>query len=190
LSIDGVEAVRRWLDMRAPGPQTARLLSYWLSLWKGERLPMRADFRPREIVDLLPSVCIFDVVPEKSVRCRLVGSRMVEGAGGFDITGCDWLELTAPADRPARLKRFSDVARGAIGFGLREARRASGDVQQADEIVLPFGDVGPGGVRQVLTHIAWAQSLYDPTLTGIRNNAGLLNAFELAPLGRSVRAAV
>ncbi|HWA90666.1 MAG TPA: PAS domain-containing protein [Rhizomicrobium sp.] len=180
-------AVRRWLNERKPGPETARLVHYWLSAWKGDRLPLRADFHPREIVDLLPSICIFDVVPEESVRARLVGSRLVEGAGGVDITGCDWLEMTAPADRPVRLQRFGDVARGAIGLGVREARRASGEAQYAEEIMLPFGDFGPGGARQVLTHVAWTPSLYDPVLTGIARNNSLLILFELTPLGGEMR---
>jgi hypothetical protein len=165
--------------------ETARLVRYWLSLWRGDRLPMRADFHPRAVSDLLPLICIFDVVPDKSVRCRLVGSRLVEAANGYDITGQDWLALSKPEDRHVRLQRFSDVARGAVGRGTRLARRTSGDAQHAEEILLPFGDVGADGARQVLTHIGWVTSLYDPTLTGLARNNGVLLEFELLPLQAS-----
>jgi hypothetical protein len=110
-----------------------------------------------------------------------MGSFVVEGAGR-DITGCDWLALTRPEERPERLKRFSDVARGAIGRGVRTASRASGETQFCEEILLPFRDVGAHGSRQVLTYIGWRPSLYDPTITGIANTGGLLREFRLTPL--------
>lgn len=172
-------AQRCFVDDR-PSAQGERLARYWLSLWRGDVLPLRADFRPREVVDLLPNISIFDVVPDKSVHCRLVGSFIVEGAGR-DITGCDWLALTKPEERPQRLKRFSDVARGAIGRGLRCATRASGEPQNCEEIMLPFRDVGADGSLQVLTYIGWRPSLYDPTITGIVNTGGLLREFRLTP---------
>lgn len=175
-------AAKRCFEERRAGEESDRLARYWLSLWHGDTPPMRADFKPREIVELLPAISIFDVVPGESVRCRLVGSRLVEGAGGFDATGQDWLAMTAPADRPERLRRFSEVARGAIGRGLRAGRRLSGDPQFAEELMLPFGDIAADGARQVLTHLAWAPSLYDPTLTGLDRNNGLLLQFTLTSL--------
>jgi hypothetical protein len=160
-----------------------RLARYWLSLWRGDSLPMRADFRPKDITELLPAISIFDVVPGVSVRCRLVGSLIVQGAGR-DIMGLDWLALTPPEDRDVRLSRFSQVSRGAIGRGVRSAKRASGEDQLVEEIMLPFGDVGESGVRQVLTFIGWQPSLYDPTITGVANTGGLLLEFQLTPLHR------
>jgi hypothetical protein len=175
-------AAKRCFDEHRAGEETDRLARYWLSLWRGDKLPVRADFKPREVAELLPSISIFDVVPGESVRCRLVGSRMVEGAGGVDVTGRNWLAMTAPSNRPERLRRFSEVARGAIGRGLRVGRRLSGDPQFAEEVMLPFGDVAADGARQVLTHLAWVPSLYDPTLTGLDRNNGLLLQFALTPL--------
>src|ERR1700743_3532576 len=34
LSAHGTQAAQSWLAARAPGPETARLMRYWLSLWK------------------------------------------------------------------------------------------------------------------------------------------------------------
>lgn len=180
-----IAAARNCLDRCSAGA-TRRLVEYWLSLWRGAEIPMRADFHPKAVSDLLPSIGIFDVVPDKSVRCRLVGSRLVEGAGGVDITGQDWLAMTAPDDRAVRLRRFSNVAQGAIGLGQRAAERASGEHLRAEEVMLPFGDVGPDGARQVLTHIAWTPTLYDPIQTGIAKNSGLLLEFQLIPLRNEV----
>lgn len=174
-------AARRCFDENPASKDGERCARYWLSLWRDDRLPTRNDFKPKAIASLLPSVCIFEVTPGASVHCRLAGSHIVEGAGR-DITGMDWLALTPEENRNERLSRFSEVARGAIGRGVRSARRISGDMQLAEEIMLPFGDVGAAGVRQALTYIGWRPTVYDPAITGVSNTGGLLQEFRLTAL--------
>jgi hypothetical protein len=145
---------------------------------------LRADFKPRDIADQLPSICIFDVIPGKSVRCRLFGSILAQGIGR-DITGEDWLALTPEPMRATRLERYSAVARGSIGRGVRSGLRESGEQLLAEEIMLPFGDVAEDGARQVLIHVAWRQTAYDPTVTTLQHAGGLSVEFRLTPLLRS-----
>lgn len=165
-----------------PPSDLGRLVAgYWLSLWKGDALPMRADFKPKNIVKELPAVALFDVLPDESVRCRLLGSNLVQGLGK-DITGQDWLALTKPEDRPLRLLRWSVVARGAIGRGLRAGMRESGALQYSEELMLPFGDVGADGSRQVLFHLSWRQTTYDPTRGGVAAVNSLSQDFRLTEL--------
>ena len=154
---------------------------YWLSLWRDGELPRRAHFQPKNIAPHLRAIAIFDVVPDVSVHCRLMGSGLAEGLGR-DITGQDWLALTKPEDRPTRLQRWSGVARGAIGRGLRAGRRESGDPQYSEELMLPFGDVNGAGAHQVLFHVAWRQSTFDPTRVGITEGGALSVEFRLTPL--------
>jgi hypothetical protein len=154
---------------------------YWLSLWRDDQLPRRADFEPKKITPHLRALGIYDVVPDASVRCRLMGSGLAEGLGQ-DITGQDWLAFTKPEDRPLRLERWSTVARGAIGRGLRPAHRQSGEYQICEEILLPFDDVAQDGSRQVLYHLSWRQSSYDPTRTGVAHVNGLSVEFHLTDL--------
>lgn len=181
-------AAQRCFDESRAGRDGDRLARYWLSLWRGDRLPLRADFKPKEVADLLPFISIFDVAPDVSVRCRLVGSLIVQGAGK-DITGMDWIALTSPENRTERLSRFSHVARGGIGRGIRSAKRVSGDDLRVEEIMLPFGDLGSGGMRQVLTYIDWRPSLYDPAITGVASTGGLLLEFRLTQLRLSAASA-
>jgi hypothetical protein len=180
-------AAQRCFDDSRLNSDTGRIARYWLSLWRGDQLPLRADFRPKDIADLLRGVALFDVVPDMSVHCRLAGSFIVEGAGQ-DITGSDWLVLTPPEKRPVRLSRFSEVARGAIGRGLRAAPRSSGELQYSEEIMLPFGDIAGNGARQVLIYVSWRPTLYDPTRTGVSNTGGLSLEFRLTPLCDETRA--
>jgi hypothetical protein len=167
------------------GKEAESVVRHWLSLWRGDALPSRADFSPRQIIDQLPRIAIFEIVPDLSIRCRLAGSDIVQGAG-LDITGKDILAFTPPAERATRLTRFSTVARGAIGRGLRAGFRDSGEAQFAEEIMLPFGDVGADDTRQVLVHISWRQTAYNPTRTGIENNSGLSHEVRLTPLQAAV----
>ncbi|HEY5337201.1 MAG TPA: PAS domain-containing protein [Rhizomicrobium sp.] len=174
-------AAQRCFDDEPLGPNCDRVARYWLSLWRGGELPVRADFRPRDVAEQLPSLALFEVVPEHSVRCRLFGSVLAQGLGQ-DVTGKDWLALTPEASRPLRLERFSTVALGAIGRGLRAGMRESGEEQFSEEIMLPFGDVTEDGTRQVLIHIAWRQTAYNPTVTNVAHSGGLSVEFRLIPL--------
>lgn len=168
-------------DAEPLGQHGQRVANYWLSLWRGDALPLRADFKPRDVADQLPCICIFDVIPGESVRCRLFGSILAQGIGR-DITGEDWLAMTPEPMRAARLERFSTVARGAIGRGLRASIRESGEQQFSEELMLPFGDVADDGTRQILVHVAWRPTTYDPTVTTLELSGGLSLAFRVTPL--------
>jgi hypothetical protein len=172
------QAAIRCFDDAPPSKEGAIVTRYWLSLWRGDQLPRRADFKPRNVAPQLSAIAIFDVIPGESVRCRLLGSGLVQ-ALGQDITGQDWLVLTKPEDRPARLDRWSQVARGAIGRGLRSGFRESGAMQLSEELMLPFGEVGEDGRRQVLFHVSWRQSTMDPMRTGLTAVNGLSTEFRL-----------
>jgi hypothetical protein len=175
------DAAARCFDKPRLSNEGNAVARYWLSLWRGDQLPVRADFQPKMIAPHLRAVGIYEVVPGVSVRCRLMGSGLAEGLGQ-DITGQDWLAFTRPEDRPIRLQRWSAVANGAIGRGLRPGHRASGEYQICEEVLLPFGGVSQDGARQVLFHLSWRQSTYDPTRTGVENVNGLSLEFSITEL--------
>lgn len=168
----------RCFEHNAPSREGKFVVDYWLSLWRGSELPLRADFKPKNVARELHAIGMFDVVPGESVRCRLLGSGLAQGLER-DITGMDWLALTMPVDRPIRLQRWSDVARGAIGRGLRAGFRESGEPQYSEELMLPFGDTAEDGSRQVLYHLSWSQTAYDPTRGGIEAVNRLSQEFRL-----------
>jgi hypothetical protein len=48
--------------------------------------------------------------------------------------------------------------------------------------MLPFGDVGADGAHLVLLHVAWRQTPYNPTVTGVEHAVRLAIEFQLTPL--------
>jgi hypothetical protein len=171
----------RCFEENPPSIDARPVADYWLSLWRGDALPARADFKPKAVVKALPSIAIFDVVPDESVHCRLMGSGLTQGLGR-DPKGQDWIALTRPEDRPGRLQRWSEVARGAIGRGLRSGYRESGAKQFAEELMLPFAPGEGGDVHHILYHLSWKQTAYDPTRGGVDAVNSLADEFRLVDL--------
>jgi hypothetical protein len=178
MSFDKKIAVRCF-EENPPSIDARPVVEYWLALWRGDALPLRTEFSPKAVVKALPSIAIFDVVPDKSVHCRLMGSGLTQGLGQ-DPKGKDWIALTRPDDRAPRLQRWSDVARGSIGRGLRTGYRASGAKQLSEELMLPFAAGGDG--HHVLYHISWKQTVYDPTRGGVDAVNSLADEFRLTDL--------
>lgn len=134
-----------------------RLAHYWLSLWQGNALPKRAQFNPRRVPDLLSTICIFDVIPDEKVTCRLAGSG-VRMALGVELTNRDWLAMVNESQRAIRLQRFSNLAYGSAARALRRAIDQDGREQIVEEVLLPFGDICANGTRHVITHSDWRSS--------------------------------
>jgi hypothetical protein len=128
---------------------------YWLSLWQEDGLPARASFSPARMKAFLPSILIYDVVPERSVTVRLAGT-------GYDLilgpslAGSDWVALAPENYRATRLRLFSTIARGAILMAHRHLAMLSGDNIVVQEILLPFAGQ-PDGVHSVLARVNWRQ---------------------------------
>ena len=165
-------------------PDNRRLADYWLSLWDGDALPLRRHFEPRRVPNLLSGICIFDVVPNKQVTCRLAGSA-IRQALGYELKNTDWLAHLAPGDRPVRLSRFTELTLGTAAWSLRRARYIDGHDRIAEEILLPFGDVGLDDVRHVMTHSAWRPAklpLDQPQLSGAENLSIEFRTIQLAKI--------
>jgi hypothetical protein len=136
------------LDLEA---SNAALASHWLSLWPGDGLPPRAAFRPAALKPYLPSILLFDVVPDESVTVRLAGTgyRYILGA---ELTGQDWIAAAPPSHRAMRRGLFSTVARGAIVMAHRRIAMTTGEDFVSEEILLPFAREA-SGAHPVLVHV-------------------------------------
>ena len=130
------------------------MVEYWLSLSRGGALPCREAFDPTAASELLRGCGLFDVVPGKSVHCRIAGM-LLKLIFGSNTSGRDWLALTPARHRRQRMVRYSAVAQGAIGIGRRDVFREEREPVRIEEVMLPFADVSAGGVYQVLVHTDW-----------------------------------
>jgi hypothetical protein len=130
-------------------PRNRLVFAYWQSLRRGKALPLRADFALRPIVPVLGRLMLFDVRPGEALACRLMGTELAR-LGGSDITGRPFEAFTPPEGRSKRLGCFSRAVKGEVMFALRDVPLDSGRQAVAQELILPFGDVGEDGARQAL----------------------------------------
>ena len=127
------------------------LAEHWLSLWDGDALPPRAKFNPARLKSYLPSVLMFDVVPDRSVKVRLAGTgyRYVLDR---DPTGEDWIDAAPEKQRATRLRSFSAIARGAVLVAHRRVAMLHDGEHISEEILLPFAP-DAGGTVTVLGRV-------------------------------------
>jgi len=159
-----------------------QIVRYWLSLWEGDELPLRARFEPLRVRDLLPGVVIMEIKPQERVLIRLSGSA-INRAFGMDITGKDILALTPERHRATRLARNSRVAEGAASFVHRSGITADGAPWSSEEVQLPFRDLTPDGARLILLHTSWCppEGVQDAVLEDVLAPA---EDFQTIPLWR------
>lgn len=131
----------------------AKLAQYWLSLWDGDRLPLRSQLSPARMKDLLPGIGIFEVRAGESSRCRLAGTA-IQRALGRELAGCDWRAYTPAAQHAERLQRNCAIANGGVGIGIRSTTAREG-VSTTQELQLPFADETEDGARLILFHLDW-----------------------------------
>jgi hypothetical protein len=117
-------------------------------------MPLRRDFNPGAVRDLLPGIVILEVRPGASLHCRLAGSAIRQGLG-IDITGKDWLAMTPNDQKATRLERIGALLDGAASRNLREGFAWNNQPVAAEEVQLPFGDIGEDGSRLLISHVAW-----------------------------------
>jgi len=155
-----------------------RLAQYWLSLWRDDGMPLRADFSPSQVRAHLPGIGLFEVKPNESTRCRLAGTVFTH-ALGRELTGCDWRDYTDKALWGERLRRNTEIATGSVGVGLRRSARIDG-LHVTQELQLPFADEGVDGSRLLLFHLDWRPSPED--LKGDAKPINVADEFHAIPL--------
>jgi hypothetical protein len=135
-------------------PANRAVAEHWFSLWNGDALPTRSQFRPAVLKAYLPNVLLLRVVPEKSVTVRLAGTNITK-ALGFELTGRDWIAATEPEYRDVRLAFLTMVAKGAIAHGYRPIAIGYGPDTRTEEILLPFAADAGSEICEVLVHVDW-----------------------------------
>lgn len=158
----------------------------WLALWQGNALPPRESFRPANFKAFLPTVGLFNVVPDVGVTVRLSGTRFAHILGQ-DMTGEDWIAAAPQSHRAARLKIYSEIARGAILIDHRRLATTEGKDYVSEVMVLPFAP-DAHGVSPVLMHANLPADRY-LKLKSMSQAMAEPENFRLVPLKRADEAA-
>src|SRR5215510_2777363 len=111
-------AAKAAIDSFELSPINRQVAAYWLSLWSNGEPPRRAQMNPDWIREAAPGIAIFDVKPGEAVTCRFAGAAY-KFRFGQDITGKDWLALTAADQRSIRLERNTAIVLGAVSTSRR-----------------------------------------------------------------------
>ncbi|MEI9988795.1 MAG: PAS domain-containing protein [Rhizomicrobium sp.] len=143
-------AAERTIEALHLARSNGELAARWLGLWRSDALPRRDAFRPSNFKTFLPTIVLFNVVPDQSVTVRLAGTRYAHILGR-EMTGADWIAAAPPSYRATRLGVYSKIARGAILVGHRRLATTEGEDYLCEEIVLPFAPDAQG-VTPVLAH--------------------------------------
>ena len=128
------------------------LVDHWFSLWDGDA---REQLSPGRIKPFLPSMIIFEVVPDQSVTVRLADTAhrfILE----HDPTGSDWIAAAPANHREARLRTFSAVARGGFVVAHRRIAMLASDDHISEEIIFPLA-ARPSGSVPVVVHVNFRQ---------------------------------
>lgn len=145
---------------RAHTAEVRELLSYWIAIHPGDRIPARAAFDPLRVQKVLPNLVLTDVERNPyRFRVRLMGTGIVEAMGG-DFTGKYLDEVWPDADNQLLVRHRIEVAETGLpnyryGFSPTPFRL---DFAALERVFLPFASNGKD-VDVILSVIAYMQPL-------------------------------
>src|SRR5262249_18040291 len=81
---------------------------YWLSLWNGDRPPLRADFNPARVTGLLPGIALIELFAGEKPVCRLSGTAIDRGLHR-SLTGANLLDGLPEPAKAVRCERVRAI---------------------------------------------------------------------------------
>jgi hypothetical protein len=158
----------------------AALAVYWLSLWRDDAPPRRADFNPARVKYLLPAISITELRGDGAAICRLAG-HYIDLALGGPMRGVDMLSLVSGEARTLRSARLCAVVDGGIGLSRTRFETPECATAIAETLQLPFFGTLEDGSRQFLTHTNWRPHPSDRLAPATRWN-GVPDAYRAVAL--------
>lgn len=95
------------------------LFKYWSSIRGDDLVPNRSDFRPADVLALLPSLMILEYRDPGELIFRLSGTGANERMG-LNFTGMNLFDLVAGHKRTSAMRRFDALRRQPCGIVLHE----------------------------------------------------------------------
>lgn len=143
---------------RAQTAAVRELLSYWMAIHPGDRIPARADFDPLAVPKTLPNLVLTDVEREPyRFRVRLMGTGIVQ-AMGEDFTGRYLDEVWPDAGEQLIVRdRVAVVEKGLPNYryGVSPTKFRL-DFAALERVFLPFASNGED-VDMILSVVVYEQ---------------------------------
>lgn len=134
------------------------LLSHWIAIHPGDRIPARADFDPLSVPRVLPSLVLTDVERDPyRFRVRVMGTAVVE-AMGEDFTGRYLDEVWPNADEQLLVRHRVEVVESGLPnyrYGVSPTSFRL-DFAALERVFLPFAANGED-VDVILSAIVYMQ---------------------------------
>lgn len=141
--------VEKFKDVEFGHEKFVDFISYWMTLSKTDGLPYQSDFNPADVRHLLQDITIYEMLEDDTLKCRLMGTGLVEGFG-WDYTDHDYLSLWAEEDRAKLLYHFKKMLETKMGISTYlVAIAASGFEVSGPAICLPALD-GNGNATRII----------------------------------------
>ena len=155
--------VEKFKDVNFGHEKFVDFISYWKTLAKPNGLPYQSDFNPADVRHLLQDITIYEMLEDDTLRCRLMGTGLVEGFG-WDYTDHDYLSLWAEEDKPKLLYHFKKMLEAKMGiWTYLVAIAASGFEVSGPAMCLPALDGNGKATRIIaLTNEDTPQNSRDP----------------------------
>lgn len=132
-------------------PINLKLADYWLSLWRHDKPPVRGDFNPKALADVLPGLTVMEVHSSGDVTCRLAGTA-VDAALGYPLAGRSLMSALTDQERPIRQHRWSKVVTGSVATAMTAYHDQTGEPRLMQNLHLPFSGKTESGSRIFLLH--------------------------------------
>lgn len=88
---------------------------YWHSLPRTGIVPDKCDFLPENVLELLPTFVMYELVTDDFIKNRLLGS-LVDGRYGFGKVGKNYLDFVAPERRVKASRSLWNMAKQPCGM--------------------------------------------------------------------------
>ncbi len=141
------------LNELKPATENCRILGAAWSGWRGDNMvPRRSDMQLQDIAKILPWVTLIEIFSETEIIFRLAGT-MVHEIMGFELTGRNLFDLTAPEHRMARGIRTAQTAHQPCGalwiWNITFANRINRPVENLGLPLRPNEDGRPAQMLNV-----------------------------------------
>jgi hypothetical protein len=127
--------------LRQADPRILRFLDAWRAARGGALAPVRTDFDPSAVADLLAWIWLARFEEEVGDFVYRLAGEEVNAIWGRSLRGVALADLLGPADHPTVLQRWFEILEGpSLHYGLTKERLSALENKSAERLLAPLAD--------------------------------------------------